>query len=94
MPILEVGRICVKTLGREAGKKCVIVEIIDKNFALVTGPKDVSDVKRRRVNINHIELTPDKIDIKKGASDEEVKKVIDGLGKLDYMKAPIEVQLT
>ncbi|MFX0068786.1 MAG: 50S ribosomal protein L14e [Promethearchaeota archaeon] len=94
MPILEIGRICVKTLGREAGKKCVIVEIIDKKFALVTGPKDVSDVKRRRVNINHIELTPDKIDIKKGASDEEVKKVIEDSGKLDYMKAPIEVQLT
>ncbi|MFX0096554.1 MAG: 50S ribosomal protein L14e [Candidatus Hodarchaeota archaeon] len=93
MPILEIGRICVKTLGREAGKKCVIVEIIDKNFALVTGPKDVTDVKRRRVNINHIELTPDKIDIKKGASDEEVKKVIEDAGKLDYMKAPIEVQL-
>ena len=94
MPILEVGRVCVKTLGREAGKKCVIVEIIDKNFALVTGPKEVSDVKRRRVNINHIELTPDKIDIKKGASDEEVKKVIEDLGKLDYMKTPIEIQLT
>lgn len=94
MPILEVGRICVKTLGREAGKKCVIVEIIDKNFALVTGPKDVSDVKRRRVNINHIELTPDKITIKKGASDEEVKKVIEDAGKLDYMKTPIEIQLT
>ncbi len=93
MTILEVGRICVKTLGREAGKKCVIVELIDKNFVLITGPKDVSDVKRRRVNTNHIELTPDKIDIKKGASDEEVKKAIESSGKLDYMKTSIQIQL-
>ena len=32
MPLLEVGRLCIKTAGREAGLKCVIVEVTDKNF--------------------------------------------------------------
>ena len=27
---IEVGRVCVKTAGREAGEKCAIVEIIDE----------------------------------------------------------------
>jgi ribosomal protein L14E/L6E/L27E len=31
-------------------------------------------VKRRRVNLNHIELLQDKLDIKRGASDDEVAK--------------------
>jgi LSU ribosomal protein L14E len=67
MSIIEVGRICVKTRGREAGKKCVIVDIIDENYVLVTGPKDVNGVKRRRVNILHIEPTDKKININKGS---------------------------
>ncbi len=74
MPAVEVGRICVKKVGREAGKKCVIVDLTDKSFALVTGPKSVTGVKRRRVNINHIEPLQDKIEIKRGASDEDVEK--------------------
>jgi len=55
MPAIEVGRICVKIAGREAGRKCVIVDIIDENYVLITGPKQLTGVKRRRCNINHIE---------------------------------------
>lgn len=54
MPAIEVGRICVKNAGRETGHKCVIVDIIDKSFVLVTGPKELTGVKRRRTNIEHI----------------------------------------
>ncbi|RLG97572.1 50S ribosomal protein L14e, partial [Candidatus Bathyarchaeota archaeon] len=57
MPAVEVGRICVKIAGREDGRKCIVVDVIDKNFALITGPKQITGVKRRRVNINHIEPT-------------------------------------
>ena len=35
MPAIEIGRICVKNAGRLAGRKCVIVDIIDENFVLV-----------------------------------------------------------
>ena len=93
MPAIEVGRLCVKLRGREAGKKCVIVEIIDDNFVLITGPKDVSGVKRRRANINHIEVLPEKIDIEPGASDDAIKAALEQAGLLDFMKEPVRPQL-
>lgn len=85
MPAIEVGRICVKLSGREAGRKCVIVDIIDKNFVLITGPKNVTGVKRRRANINHIEPLQEKVAIKRGASDEEVAEALKAAGKLEEM---------
>ena len=91
MPVIEVGRICVKTRGREAGRKCVIVDIIDEKFVLVTGPKNVSGVKRGRVNINHIEPLDKKINIKKGASDEEVSEELEKEGLLDFMRERIKI---
>jgi large subunit ribosomal protein L14e len=45
MPAIEVGRICVKVTGREAGKKCVIVDVMDKSFILISGPKKVTGVR-------------------------------------------------
>ena len=41
MPAIEVGRICTKQIGRESGKRCVIIDVMDKSFVLVTGPKKV-----------------------------------------------------
>jgi large subunit ribosomal protein L14e len=85
VPAIEVGRICVKLTGREAGRKCVIVDIIDKNFVLITGPKNVTGVKRRRANINHIEPLQEKVAIKRGASDDEVAEALKTAGKLEEM---------
>ncbi|MHA1649889.1 MAG: 50S ribosomal protein L14e [Candidatus Helarchaeota archaeon] len=92
MPAIEIGRICVKTAGREAGKKCVIVDIIDKNFVLITGPKLVNKVKRRRANIKQLEPTNEKLDIQKGADDEEVEKQIDASGKREFMLETIKIK--
>jgi len=87
---VEVGRICVKITGREVGRKCVIVDIIDENFALITGPKKVTGIKRRRVNVNHIEPIKDKIEIKRGATDEEIIQVLTAEEKLEEMKKIIK----
>jgi len=92
MPAIEIGRICVKTRGREAGRKCVIVDIIDENFVLVTGPKTLTGVRRRRTNIDHIEPTDKKIDIEKGASDNEVLNAITSAGLTDYMREPVKIE--
>lgn len=64
--VLDIGRVVVKVLGREAGRKAVIVDIIDENYVVITGPKSLTGVRRRKVNINHIEPTDKKIDIKRG----------------------------
>ena len=94
MPATEVGRIYVKLTGREAGRKCVIIDIIDKNFVLITGPKQVTGVKRRRTNINHIEPLQDKIKVKRGASDEEVTEALEASGKLEEMAQTVKPALT
>ena len=65
---IDIGRVCVKTQGREKGSKCVIIDVIDRNFVVVTGP----GVKRRRVNMNHIVPLDETVDIQRNATDEEV----------------------
>ena len=94
MPAIEVGRICVKLTGREAGRKCVIVDIMDKSFVVITGPKIVTGVKRRRANMNHVEPLQDKIAIKRGATDEEVTEELKASGKLEEMGQPVKPALT
>ena len=93
MSAIEVGRVCVKLTGREARRKCVIVDIIDKNFVLITGPRKVTGVKRRRVNVQHVEPLQDKTKIKRGASDTEVIKALKTSGKLEEMKQIIKPTL-
>lgn len=94
MPAIEVGRICVKVSGREAGRKCVIVDLTDKSFVLITGPKKVTGVKRRRANANHIEPLQDKLDLKRGASDDEVTQALKAAGKLETMKEVVKPSLS
>ncbi len=86
MPAIEVGRICVKQAGRECCNKCVIIDVMDKSYVIVTGPKKLTGIKRRRVNINHLMPLEDKIDVKRGASDDEVTQALEAAGKTDLMK--------
>ena len=72
MVSLEVGRVCMKVSGRESGNICTVIKQIDKTFVAVTGPRLVTQVKRRRCNIEHLEPTEIKLDVKEDASDEEI----------------------
>ena len=83
---MEVGRICVKLVGRETGRKCVVVDVVDKNFVLITGPKSVTGVRRRRTNVDHLEPTPESVELKKGAADEEVEKALTKGKKTKFMQ--------
>jgi large subunit ribosomal protein L14e len=51
---IEVGRVCVKKAGRDAGRKCVIMKVINKNYVqiVVGGRKN-----QRKSNILHLEPT-------------------------------------
>jgi large subunit ribosomal protein L14e len=86
MSSMEVGRICVKLVGRETGRKCVIVDVVDKNFVLITGPKSVTGVRRRRTNTDHLEPTAESVEVKKGAADDEVEKALSKGKKTKFMK--------
>ena len=81
--MIEIGRLCVKLAGRDAGKECLIVDIIDKTFVLIDG-----NTRRRKCNSDHLEILPQKADIKKGASHDEVVKALEKLGVKIIPKAP------
>ena len=89
--MLEPGRIVLKIAGREAGKYAVIVESVKDNFVLITGPKSITGVKRRKCNIDHIEPTEHKLEISSDddASLEEVWKSSGLIEKLE-IKVPIK----
>lgn len=91
MGLYNVGDICVKISGREAGRKCVIVDLIDKNYVLITGPKHITGVRRRRSNVDHLEPTGKNIQINKGASDADVEKALNDSGLLEWMREKIKI---
>jgi large subunit ribosomal protein L14e len=74
MSIFEVGRICLKIAGRDAGRKCVVVESGD-NFVVVDG-----GVRRKKVNVKHLEPTPQVIELKSGAAHGTVQTAFEKLG--------------
>jgi large subunit ribosomal protein L14e len=73
--MMEVGRIVIKLAGRDAGREAVIVDILDDKFVLLDG-----NVRRRKCNVLHLEPTDRKIDIKKGASHENVENAFNEMG--------------
>jgi large subunit ribosomal protein L14e len=73
--MFDVGRICVKIAGRDAGEKCVIIEVLDNNFVLIDGM-----TRRRKCNKIHLEPISQTVDLKKNASHEDVAKAFKELG--------------
>ena len=91
MGSLEVGRVVMKVVGREAGKYAVVIkaagkEKADKSFVMITGPKLLTGVKRRKCNVNHLEPLPYVLEIKEDASDEEVLEAFKKSGLVSKLK--------
>ena len=73
MPAIEKGRVCVKIAGRETGKKCVIVDVIDENFVEIVG----NEVKNKRCNIKHLEPVDKTVEV--SDDNEAVKEALANL---------------
>ena len=73
--VFEIGRLCVKTAGRDAAQYCVVVEQIDEKYVLVDG-----NVRRKKVNVAHLEPTNKKFDVKKGADTKTVLEIFEKEG--------------
>jgi large subunit ribosomal protein L14e len=56
MAAIQVGRVCIKTKGREAGEKVVITKVIDGSFVMVrsTARKKTPE---RKCAVLHLEPT-------------------------------------
>ena len=67
--MMEIGRLCMKLAGRDAGKVCVVVDVVDNKFVLIDG-----ETRRRKCNVLHLEPLKTVIKIKKNASHEDVVK--------------------
>lgn len=95
MASLDTGRVCMKIAGRESGGYCVVLKNVDKSFALVTGPKILTGVKRRKSNVIHLEPTQYRIDVAPDATDEQVIAALEksGLVKKFGLKKPSAAQL-
>lgn len=72
---IEIGRLCVKIAGRDAGKKCIIIDILDDKFVMIDG-----GTRRRKCNVLHIEPLNQTVKIEKNASHEEIVKAFKELG--------------
>jgi len=90
LPTFSVGRICVKKKGREKGLRCVIVDEIDESYVLVTGPKKLTGVRRRRVNIDHLAPTDKVVRIRRGASDQDVVSALTRANLVPFMSGTPE----
>ncbi len=60
--MFEIGRVCVKIAGRDAGKKGAIVEVLDEKTVLIDG-----ETRRRKCNVNHLEVLDQILPIGKNA---------------------------
>ncbi len=93
MSLYEQGRVCVKTMGREAGSLCIVIEKKDESYVLVTGPRQLSGVKRRNCNIRHLEPLETILTIAADADDEAIEKAIEEAGLTDKFRTKIRLNI-
>jgi large subunit ribosomal protein L14e len=80
MASFEIGRVCMKIAGREAGKYCVVLKKVNDAFVEITGPKMLTGVKRRRSNVDHLEPLPYTVEISEGSADDAVLQALEKAG--------------
>lgn len=82
--MIEIGRLCMKIAGRDAGHLALIIDVIDDKFVLIDG-----NVRRKKCNIKHLEPLDKKFKIKSKATTKEVQDVMQKEGlKVIIKKGP------
>lgn len=69
--MFKTGTVCMKVAGRDAGRECVVVEDHDDGFVTIDGA-----VRRRKVNVRHLEPLGREVKVKNGANHEEACKAL------------------
>jgi large subunit ribosomal protein L14e len=73
--MFEIGRVCIKLLGRDAGKKCVVIDVIDHSFVMIDG-----ETRRRKCNVKHLEPTDKILEVSKNTPRPEIIRVFKEMG--------------
>ena len=73
--MFDVGRVCVKLAGRDAGQKCVVVDVLEGKYVMIDGM-----TRRKKCNTLHLEPMDQVLELRKNASHEDVVKAFKELG--------------
>lgn len=73
--MMETGRICLKIAGRDGNNPCVIIEKVDNTYVIVDG-----FVRRKKVNMKHLEPTKVILKITNSITHAEIVKLLEKEG--------------
>ena len=80
MPLITVGRVCIKKYGRDAGSRAVVTKVLDNNFVnVVTAVRQ----RERRCNSSHLEFLKETIDV----NDKDLVKKTLGIEEREVRKS-------
>eukprot|EP00462_Mataza_sp_D1_P001376 CAMPEP_0175093454 /NCGR_PEP_ID=MMETSP0086_2-20121207/3026_1 /TAXON_ID=136419 /ORGANISM="Unknown Unknown, Strain D1" /LENGTH=135 /DNA_ID=CAMNT_0016366427 /DNA_START=27 /DNA_END=434 /DNA_ORIENTATION=- len=71
---IEIGTVCCINYGPNAGKICVVLDVMDSNKVLADGP--TSGVERGLVSLRHLSITPIKVQVPRGAKTATLDKLM------------------
>lgn len=54
MAAIQVGRVCIKTKGRDSGEKVVVTKLVNENYVMIKSPIRKSE---RKCSVLHLEPT-------------------------------------
>lgn len=83
--MFQIGRVCVKLAGRDAGKRCVVVDVLEGKYVMIEG-----QTRRRKCNMLHLEPLDEVLDIQKNATHDTVMKALGHEPILHKTKAKTE----
>lgn len=69
--MLEIGRVCIKIAGRDAGQAAVVIDVLDDTYVVIDGA-----VRRRKCNVKHLEPMDNVVKLGKNASHADVLKAL------------------
>jgi len=70
LKMYQRGRLCIKIAGRDAGRKCIIIDVIDKHHVMIDG-----ETRRRKCNVKHLEPLDTMLKVTKNAPRTEVVRL-------------------
>ncbi len=73
--MIQIGRVCLKIAGRDAGELAVVISEPEGNYALIDG-----NVRRKKCNLKHLEPTSNVLEIDANASTEDVLNAMEKAG--------------
>jgi len=73
---VQIGRVAIINYGEDAGKLCVVVNVLSLTRVLVDGPREVTGVSRQQIPIRRLTLTDFVVKVPLGARASTLAKAL------------------